>query len=140
MARTSGTRSARKEQPAAVMDAQATVDRNGDAGAAEAAGATAVLGRRRQARNPGVPLDLGWVNDVRVNASAVERRAATMVTRRTVKKEWQAAWPLRALTPLDPTTPARGDTPGNRRPPCPQARPPLRAHLLPGGGAGPAGD
>src|SRR5918911_3667220 len=102
MPRTSGTRSARKEQASAVMDGQATVDRDGDAVAAEAAGATAVLGRRRQARTPGVPLDLGWVNDVRVNTSAVERRAATMVARRTVKKEWQAAWVVPAPPPLDP--------------------------------------
>src|SRR5258708_1665911 len=41
-------------------------------------------------RNPGMPLDLDWVESVRVNASAVERRAATLITRRTVKKEWQA--------------------------------------------------
>src|SRR5438045_6794246 len=43
-------------------------------------------------RNPGIPLDLDWIRDVRINRSAVERRAATLVTRRTVKKEWQAAW------------------------------------------------
>ena len=51
-----------------------------------------------EARNPGMPLDMGWVRQVRVNRSAVERRAATMVARRTVKKEWQAAWLLRAIT------------------------------------------
>ena len=62
-----------------------------------------------------MPLDLGWVNDVRVNASAVERRAATMVARRTLKKEWQAAWLLRAVTLLDLTTLAGNDTPGNVR-------------------------
>jgi deoxyribose-phosphate aldolase len=139
MARTSGTRSARKEQPAAVIDGQATVDRDGDAGAAEAVGATAVLGRRRQARNPGVPLDLGWVNDVRVNASAVERRAATMVARRTVKKVWQAGWLLRAITLLDLTTLAGDDTPGNVRRLCAKARQPVRADLLEALGAGQLG-
>src|SRR6185312_8371127 len=49
-------------------------------------------------RNPGMPLDLDVVRSVRVNRSAVERRAATIPTRRTVKKEWQAAWLLRAIT------------------------------------------
>src|SRR5436190_1822072 len=82
MARTIGTRSVRKVQPAPAMHVQATVDRNGEAGAVDAGGGTAVSGIRPQARNPGVPLDLSWVNDVRVNASAVERRASTMVARR----------------------------------------------------------
>jgi len=49
-------------------------------------------------RNPGTALDLDWVADVRVNLSAVERRAGTIGTRRTVKKQWQAAWLLRAIT------------------------------------------
>jgi deoxyribose-phosphate aldolase len=66
-------------------------------------------------RNPGVPLDLGWVEEVRINRSAVERRAATLGTRRTVKKQWQAAWLLRAITCLDLTTLAGDDTPGNVR-------------------------
>jgi deoxyribose-phosphate aldolase len=43
-------------------------------------------------RNPGIPLDLAWVRDIRINRSAVERRAATLVTRRTVKLDWQVAW------------------------------------------------
>src|SRR5688572_29090774 len=55
-------------------------------------------------RNPGMPLDLDWVYGTRINRSAVERRAATMATRRTVKKEWQAAWLLRAITCMDLTT------------------------------------
>src|SRR2546423_1729792 len=86
MARTIGTRSAlRKVQPAPAMHVQATVDRNSEAGTVDAGGDTGVTGVRPPARNPGVPLDLGWVNDVRVNASAVERRAATMVARRAVE-------------------------------------------------------
>src|ERR1700730_1643667 len=48
--------------------------------------------------NAGMPLNLNWVQEVRVNTSAVERRAETLGTRRTVKKEWQAAWLLRAVT------------------------------------------
>src|SRR2546423_7306018 len=105
MARTIGTRSAlRKVQPAPAMHVQATVDRNSEAGTVDAGGDTGVTGVRPQARNPGVPLDLGWVNDVRVNASAVERRAATMVARRTVKKEWQGAGVRPRHTFLCPTT------------------------------------
>ena len=50
------------------------------------------------ARNPGTPLDLSFLTRTRINRSAVERRAATLPTRRTVKKEWQAAWLLRAIT------------------------------------------
>src|SRR5256712_8456830 len=69
----------------------------------------------RRERNPGVPLDLDWVRAVRVNRSAVERRAATIPTRRTVKKEWQAAWLLRAVTCVDLTTLQSDDTPTNVR-------------------------
>jgi deoxyribose-phosphate aldolase len=81
-------------------------------------------------RNPGMPLDLGWVNAVRVNRSAVERRAATLVTRRTVKKDWQAAWLLRAITLIDLTTLAGDDTPGNVQRLCAKARQPVRADML----------
>ena len=55
-------------------------------------------------RNSGIPLDLNWVQEVRVNTSAVERRTQSQVARRTVKKEWQAAWLLRAITCMDLTT------------------------------------
>jgi deoxyribose-phosphate aldolase len=82
------------------------------------------------ARNPGIPLDLGWVRDVRVNRSAVERRAATMAARRTVKREWQAAWLLRAITTIDLTTLAGDDTPGTVRRLCAKARRPVRAEVL----------
>ena len=81
-------------------------------------------------RNPGMPLDLEAVRAVRVNRSAVERRAATMGTRRTVKKEWQAAWLLRAITLMDLTTLSGDDTPGNVRRLCAKARNPVRADLL----------
>src|SRR5690242_20949624 len=77
-------------------------------------------------RNPGMPLDLDAVRAVRVNRSAVERRSATIPTRRTVKKEWQAAWLLRAITLMDLTTLSGDDTPGNVRRLCAKARHPLR--------------
>ena len=60
--------------------------------------------------NTGIPLNLDWVREVRVNTSAVERRAQSQVARRTVKKEWQAAWLLRAITCMDLTTLSGDDT------------------------------
>ena len=66
---------------------------------------------------------------IRVNRSAVERRAATIPTRRTVKKEWQAAWLLRAITLMDLTTLSGDDTPGTVRRLCAKARRPLRDDL-----------
>ena len=80
-------------------------------------------------RNPGMPLDLDAVRLVHVNRSAVERRAATIPTRRTVKKEWQAAWLLRVITLIDLTTLSGDDTPGNVRRLCAKARRPLRDDL-----------
>ena len=81
-------------------------------------------------RNPGIPLELDWVRDVRVNRSAVERRANTIPTRRTVKKDWQAAWLLRAITFIDLTTLSGDDTPGNVRLLCAKARQPVRDDIL----------
>ena len=81
-------------------------------------------------RNPGMPLDLARVEEVRVNRSAVERRAATIPTRRTVKQQWQAAWLLRAITDIDLTTLAGDDTPGNVRRLCAKAIHPVRADVL----------
>ncbi len=80
-------------------------------------------------RNPGTPLDLDAVRAIRVNRSAVERRAATIPTRRTVKKEWQAAWLLRAITLMDLTTLSGDDTPGNVRRLCAKAMRPLKPEL-----------
>ncbi len=88
------------------------------------------LAAPHEVRNPGTPLDLDWVADARVNRSAVERRAATLGTRRTVKKEWQAAWLLRAITLMDLTTLAGDDTPGNVRRLCAKARQPVREDIL----------
>jgi deoxyribose-phosphate aldolase len=86
-------------------------------------------------RNPGTPLELDWVEEVRVNRSAAERRAATLRTRRTVKKEWQAAWLLRAVTLMDLTTLSGDDTAGRVRRLCAKARRPVRPDLLEAMGA-----
>jgi deoxyribose-phosphate aldolase len=81
-------------------------------------------------RNPGTPLDLDIVRMLRVNRSAVERRAATIPTRRTVKKEWQAGWLLRSISLIDLTTLAGDDTAGNVRRLCAKAAHPVRQDLL----------
>jgi len=80
-------------------------------------------------------LELDWVEDVRVNRSAVERRTASLRGRRTVKKEWQAAWLLRAVTLMDLTTLSGDDTAGRVRRLCAKARRPVRADLLEAMGA-----
>ena len=77
-----------------------------------------------------MPLELDWIQGVRVNRSAVERRAATLRARRTVKKEWQAAWLLRAITLIDLTSLSGDDTPGRIHRLCDKARRPVRADLL----------
>jgi len=81
-------------------------------------------------RVPILPLDLSPVEDVKVNRSAVERRAATLITRRTVKREWQAAWLLQAVRTIDLTTLSGDDTPGTVKRLCAKARQPVRRDLL----------
>ncbi len=77
------------------------------------------------ARNPGMDLDLDWVAGVQANTSAIERRAATIGGRRTVKKDWQAAWLAKAVTLIDLTTLSGDDTAGRVRRLCAKARQPL---------------
>src|ERR1700728_457617 len=92
--------------------------------------ATPTQSGHNRPRNPGVPLTPDWFESVGVNASAVERRAATLTTRRSVKKEYQAAWLVKALTCIDLTTLAGDDTPGRVRRLCAKARRPLSEDLL----------
>ncbi|MBX3133230.1 MAG: deoxyribose-phosphate aldolase [Gemmatimonadaceae bacterium] len=81
-------------------------------------------------RNPGGPLDLDVVRAIRVNKSAAERRSATIPTRRTVKKQWQAAWLLKAITLMDLTTLSGDDTASNVKRLCAKAQRPLRDDLV----------
>lgn len=74
--------------------------------------------------------DLDWVKAIAVNKSAVERRVATLAGRRTVKKEWQAAWLLKAITCIDLTTLSGDDTEGKVQRLCAKAKSPVRADLL----------
>ncbi|EEQ92978.1 deoxyribose-phosphate aldolase [Brucella intermedia] len=81
-------------------------------------------------RNNGTPLKPDWFEDVSVNRSASERRAATISARRSVKKEYQAAWLIRAIQCIDLTTLAGDDTAGRVRRLCAKARRPVREDIL----------
>src|SRR6266581_1645185 len=81
-------------------------------------------------RNSGIPLDVNWVQEVRVNTSAVERRALSQVARRTVKKEWQAAWLLRAISCMDLTTLSGDDTDERVRRLCAKGRHPIQQEIV----------
>src|SRR5262249_14907649 len=85
---------------------------------------------RELTANRGTSLNLDWVENVRVNTSAVERRAATLVTRRTVKKDWQVPWLLRAITCMDLTTLSGDDTDERVRRLCAKARQPLQQEFV----------
>ena len=80
-------------------------------------------------RNPGIPLDLDWVDAVQVNRSAVERRCSSLTKRRSIKKEWQAAWLLKAIRCMDLTTLSSDDTPDRVRRLCSKALRPLKQEL-----------
>jgi deoxyribose-phosphate aldolase len=97
---------------------------------------TAARDSIRLTRNPGLPLDLDWVDQVRMNRSALERRAGTIGARRTVKKEYQAAWLLKAITLIDLTALNSDDTEGRVERLCAKARHPVRQDVLNGLGVG----
>ena len=80
--------------------------------------------------NVRMPLNLDWVEEIQVNTSAVERRAATIGTRRSVKKDWQAAWLLRAIACMDLTTLSGDDSAERVKRLCAKARRPLQDHLI----------
>ena len=82
------------------------------------------------ARNPGMALDLDCVASVQANTSAIERRAATLGGRRSVKKDFQAAWLLKAISLIDLTTLSGDDTPGRVRRLCAKARQPVSQAML----------
>jgi len=81
-------------------------------------------------RNEGMPLDLDWVAAVQANTSAIERRAATLGGRRSVKKEYQAAWLLKAVSLIDLTTLSGDDTWGRVERLCAKARQPVSPWML----------
>src|ERR671927_29521 len=90
----------------------------------------AVLSGKPLLSNRGIPLNLEWVKQARVNTSAVERRAQTHVARRTVKQEWQAAWLLRAISCMDLTTLSGDDTDQRVLRLCAKARQPVQQEVI----------
>jgi deoxyribose-phosphate aldolase len=92
-----------------------------------------------EGRNPITAFDADVIEGVRVNRSAAERRAATLPGRRTVKKQWQAAWLVRAIQCIDLTTLSGDDTPGRVRRLCAKARQPVRQETLEAMGIGDLG-
>jgi deoxyribose-phosphate aldolase len=90
----------------------------------------AQLPQLHEARNDGCALDLDWVASVQANTSAIERRCATLPGRRSIKKDYQAAWLLKAVTCIDLTTLSGDDTPGRVRRLCAKAANPVRRDIL----------
>lgn len=82
------------------------------------------------ARNPGMAFECDWIEAPRVNRSAAERRTKSLAGRRSVKKEWQAAWLLKAISCIDLTTLAGDDTEGRVRRLCAKAAAPVRRDIL----------
>ena len=84
------------------------------------------------ARNPGMALDLDWVAAVQANTSAIERRAGSLGGRRSVKKEYQAAWLCKAISLIDLTTLSGDDTAGRVARLCAKARQPIAPWMAEG--------
>ena len=81
-------------------------------------------------KNPGTDFRLDWFENIQVNTPAAERRAASLTARRSLKKEWQAAWLLNAVRCIDLTTLAGDDTPDRVARLCAKARQPVDAGQL----------
>lgn len=90
----------------------------------------ALVPQVHEPRNPGMDLDLDRVASVQANTSAIERRTAALPGRRSVKKEYQAAWLLRAISCIDLTTLSGDDTPGRVQRLCAKAAQPVRQDIL----------
>lgn len=81
-------------------------------------------------RNEGIPYNEKYFDEISINRSAIDRRVNTLPGRRSVKKEYQAAWLLKAITMIDLTTLAGDDTRGNVLRLCEKARNPVRHDIL----------
>ncbi|QDP85951.1 deoxyribose-phosphate aldolase [Chryseobacterium sp. SNU WT5] len=81
-------------------------------------------------RNKGLPFNTKYFDRININRSAVDRRVTTLGGRRSVKKEFQAAWLLKAISMIDLTTLAGDDTRGNVLRLCEKAKNPVRQDIL----------
>ena len=91
---------------------------------------TSHLPQVQEPRNVAMPLDLDWVASVQANTSAIERRAASLPGRRSVKKDFQAAWLCKAVSLMDLTTLSGDDSEGRVRRLCAKARQPVSQDIL----------
>ena len=82
------------------------------------------------ARNTGIVLDLDWISSIQANTSAIERRASSIASRRSIKKKHQAAWLLQAVKCIDLTTLSGDDTTGRVKRLCAKAKNPISSKLL----------
>jgi len=80
--------------------------------------------------NPGTDFNPGWISEIKINQSGVERRAGTLKNRRSLKKEWQAAWLLKAISCIDLTSLSGEDTPGRIKRLCAKAANPVRRDII----------
>ena len=80
--------------------------------------------------NQGTSFQPSWFDGIRVKKSAVERRIGTLGGRRSVKKDSQIAFMLKAISCIDLTTLAGDDTPGRVKRLCDKARNPVRRDIL----------
>ena len=83
----------------------------------------------RHTKNKGIALNFDWIESVQMNRSAIERRCSSMTKRRSIKKDWQAAWLLKSLSCIDLTSLSSDDTPERVRRLCAKALKPLRLEL-----------
>ena len=113
-----------------VAEAQMSAQTNSTETTGPATLETAHLPQVTEPRNEGMPLDMDWVRSVQANTSAIERRAASLPARRSVKKAHQAAWLLRAITCIDLTTLSGDDTARRVQRLCAKARQPVAPALL----------
>ena len=74
-------------------------------------------------------LDTDLVSNIRINLSAIERRTSTLTKRRSVKKDYQAAWLLKAISLIDLTTLSGDDTAGKVERLCEKAKRPISLDL-----------
>ena len=88
------------------------------------------MNNTKHPRNRGIALNQDWLDSVQMNRSALERRCASLTKRRSIKKEWQAAWLLKSLRCMDLTTLSSDDTPDRVRRLCTKARQPLSPELI----------
>ena len=86
--------------------------------------------KKTNSKNFFFDLDHKWIDNLKINLSAVERRTNSLTKRRTVKKEYQVAWLLKSITLLDLTTLSGDDTFGKIERLCQKSLQPISMNIL----------